>query len=87
MTKELLAKANFIQKRIDEVDKLLYSIGEERNPLGLQAGLQSPVEFFLNVDSNNPLAELDSEYYKQFIMFLQAYKNHAEKEFANLGED
>ena len=87
MTEELLNKANFVKKRIDEVNKLLYSIGEEQNPLCLQAGVQNPVEFYLDGASDNPLADLDAEYYKQFIMFLEAYKTHAEKVFNNLGEE
>lgn len=81
MTIKTLEKANYLITRLKEVDKLLKAIEEEKHPLGLQAGLQSPVEFYFNSDDSNPLADVDASYYKQFIQFLHAYKDYTEKQF------
>lgn len=93
MTDEVLNKANGLKARLREITNLINQIevtntatGEERTaPICIQAGINSPVEFYVGKDLvNDPLYNVDNIMYDQLLTLLKAYKQNVEEAFANL---
>lgn len=93
MTDEVLQKANGLKARYKEISNLIKQIevtntatGEERlAPICIQAGINSPVEFYVGTDLiEDPLYDVDKIMYNQLLNLLKAYKQSVEEAFANL---
>ena len=93
MTDEVLNKANKLKSRLKEIDSLIKQIevtntatGEERiSPICIQAGINSPVEFYVGGDLlADPLYDLNNTMYDQVLNLLKAYKTEVQRVFDNL---
>lgn len=87
MTKELLAKANTLNKRIMLVKELIDSAKDM--PITIQSGMGQVVQFDIydDVTTIDEVKNLDNELHKRLIELLEAYAQQLDKQFTMLGED
>lgn len=87
MTKELLAKANALNKRIMLVKELIDSAKDM--PITIQSGMGQVVQFDIydDVTTIDEVKNLDNELHKRLIELLEAYAQQLDKQFTMLGED
>lgn len=86
MTKELLAKANALNKRIMLVKELIDSAKDM--PITIQSGMGQVVQFDIydDVTTIDEVKNLDNELHKRLIELLEAYAQQLDKQFTMLGE-
>lgn len=87
MTKELLNKANALNKRIMLVKDLIDSAKDM--PITIQSGMGQVVQFdvYDDVTTIDEVKNLDNELHKRLIELLEAYAQQLDKQFIMLGED
>lgn len=87
MTKELLNKANALNKRIMLVKELIDSAKDM--PITIQSGMGQVVQFdvYDDVTTIDEVKNLDNELHKRLIELLEAYAQQLDKQFTMLGED
>lgn len=87
MTKELLNKANALNKRIMLVKELIDSAKDM--PITIQSGMGQVVQFDIydDVTTIDEVKNLDNELHKRLIELLEAYAQQLDKQFTMLGED
>lgn len=87
MTKELLNKANALNKRIMLVKELIDSAKDM--PITIQSGMGQVVQFdvYDDVTTIDEVKNLDNELHKRLIELLEAYAQQLDKQFIMLGED
>lgn len=87
MTKELLDKANALNKRIMLVNELIESAKEM--PITIQSGMGQIAQFdvYEDVSILDDIKKLDNELHMRIVELLQAYAKQLDKQFTMLGED
>lgn len=87
MTKELLNKANALNKRIMLVKELIDSAKDM--PITIQSGMGQVVQFdvYDDVTTIDEVKNLDNELHKRLIELLEAYAQQLDKQFIMLGEN
>lgn len=86
MTKELLAKANALNKRIALVNELIDSAKDM--PIMIQSGMGKVVQFDFDTDNvQNEVQGLDNELHDRIIDILNNYVFELTRQFDGLGED
>lgn len=87
MTKELLNKANALNKRIMLIKELIDSAKDM--PITIQSGMGQVVQFdvYDDVTTIDEVKNLDNELHKRLIELLEAYAQQLDKQFIMLGED
>ena len=87
MTKELLDKANALNRRIMLVNELIDSAKDM--PITIQSGMGQVVQFdvYDDVTTIDEVKNLDNELHKRLIELLEAYAQQLDKQFIMLGED
>ena len=87
MTKELLDKANALNRRIMLVDELIESAKEM--PITVQSGMGQIAQFdvYEDVSILDDIKKLDNELHMRIVELLQAYAKQLDKQFTMLGED
>ena len=87
MTKELLDKANALNRRIMLVDELIESAKEM--PITIQSGMGQIAQFdvYEDVSILDDIKKLDNELHMRIVELLQAYAKQLDKQFTMLGED
>lgn len=87
MTKELLNKANALNKRIMLVKELIDSAKDM--PITIQSGMGQVVQFdvYDDVTTIDEVKNLDNELHKRLIELLEAYAQQLDKQFTMLGEE
>lgn len=87
MTKELLDKANALNRRIMLVNELIESAKEM--PITIQSGMGQIAQFdvYEDVSILDDIKKLDNELHMRIVELLQAYAKQLDKQFTMLGED
>ena len=87
MTKELLDKANALNRRIMLVKELIDSAKDM--PITIQSGMGQIAQFdvYEDVSILDDIKKLDNELHMRIVELLQAYAKQLDKQFTRLGED
>ena len=87
MTKELLDKANALNRRVMLVNELIESAKEM--PITIQSGMGQIAQFdvYEDVSILDDIKKLDNELHMRIVELLQAYAKQLDKQFTMLGED